>query len=120
METANIHHKLILIKVNWSITKRGNLYDATRASWRMSLKRAKRADYVAAVVDKEIKEIYGVDDWFPAKKDNLPWLTEDLPGRIGFSGIIAPQHVRQLYCGKMIPPQFYKKGLANPVLYTYK
>ena len=53
--------------------------------------------------------------WFPAKKDNLPWLTDDLPGRIGFSGIIAPQHVRQLYCGKMIPPQFYKKGLANPV-----
>ncbi len=119
MENGFFHHRLILIKISWSILERGNLYDAVRASWKINLKRAHNANYIAAVENGIIKEIYLIHEWYPAKKEIFHWLKEDIPGRFGFTGTLAPEEVRSLYIEKQIPSEYRKKGAGNPVRYTY-
>jgi len=109
-----IIEKVIIIKIRQSTIderENGNLYEATRKHWRVSLSgKAGSADYAMAVVGGIIKEVYLVKNW---EKSDL------VDGRYMFNGEIAPQTLRNKYIGKRIPSKFTRKGVASPILYTF-
>ena len=59
----------------------GDLYEASRSAWRLSLSRASQIHYVIASIDGIVQEVYEVDDWYRSHK----------PHRIEFNGHVAPE-----------------------------
>ena len=114
---ASFEHRVILINVNRSATET-SLYEATRYAWKISAKRAKRAEYVLAICHGIIVEVFIAEKWLPATPENFPGL-EPVPGRYGFIGTEAPDRIRKMYVGKRIPDKYRKKGASNPIKYTY-
>jgi hypothetical protein len=43
-----------------------------------------------------------------------------VPGRLGFIGREAPPAIAKLYVGKRVPDEYWKRGAANPIKYTWK
>jgi len=108
-----ITEKCIIIKIKqWSVERfNGSLsdaiYEATRAAWKMSMTRAKKADYVLSVMDGIVKAVYS----------DMVWGVHEDRGRLMFDGNDAPKDIKNKYIGKRIPPEYRKKGLASPCLY---
>ena len=115
---ADFEHRAILINVNRSATET-SLYEATRYAWKISAKRAKRAEYVLAICHGIIVEVFIAEKWLPATPENFPGL-EPVPRRYGFIGTEAPDRIRKMYVGKRIPDKYRKKGASNPIKYTYR
>ena len=115
---ASFEHRVILINVNRSATET-SLYEATRYAWKISAKRAKRAEYVLAICHGIIVEVFIAEKWLPATPENFPGY-EPIPGRYGFIGTEAPDRIRKMYVGKRIPDKYRKKGASNPIKYTYR
>lgn len=120
-ETAVFEHKILMIIINNSILER-SIYDATRIAWKISKKNANKAEYVLAVSQGIIKDVFVVDEkgWREATIENFPELLSSRVGRYAFSGSRAPEEVCKLYCGKKIPDVYRKKGASNPIKYTFK
>jgi uncharacterized protein len=114
-EEAIFHHKLILININKSYENR-DLYDAVRFAWKISIDKAKEADYVLAVRKGQIEGVYKAEEWLEATTDNFP-ISSDIKGRFGFRGHEACDDVKKLYIGKRIPQDQRKRGSANPIRY---
>jgi len=110
-------HRAIMISVNRSATEQ-SLYDATRHSWKISVRRAKRAQVILAVRHGVIIAAFVPDAWYPATPEHFPG-REPVPGRYGFIGTPAPDEISLQYVGKRVPDRFRKKGAANPIRYTY-
>ncbi len=54
-------HRLLLIKTKWETVRKsehGSIEDAVRRSWLLDLERARRADYVLAVIDNVCMGVY--------------------------------------------------------------
>lgn len=85
------------------------LYEATRYCWKISVNKAKRYDYVLAVVDGIVKEVYKVNKWI---------LVEDGRGRYEFEGTVAEEKIRKIFFDHKLPLVYKGKGMANPVLYS--
>jgi uncharacterized protein len=115
---AKFRHRAVIINVNRSATE-SSLYDATRYAWKISPKRAARAEIVVAVCSGIIVAVFVADRWLPATPDHFPGC-EPVPGRYGFIGTEAPDKIRRLYIGKRLPDEFRKPGAANPIKYTYR
>jgi hypothetical protein len=115
--SATFKHRAILINVNRSATD-VSLYEATRYAWKISPKKAERAELVLAVRFGLIVEVFTVTKWLPAVEINFPGHTS-YPGRYGFIGQEASENIRQVYVGKRIPDSYRKQGAANPIKYTY-
>jgi len=60
-------HRIMAINMNRSIEDR-EFYDAVRCAWRISLERAKKANYIFATKEGICKEVFVADEWLPAKK----------------------------------------------------
>ncbi len=76
------------------------LYEATRGTWVVGERREK-AEYVMAVYQGIVREVYSVEQWYPA--GTLDYQTRDssgfnVTGRWEFSGTIAHE-VRDEYVG---------------------
>jgi len=98
--------KYIIIKTSLlAISERGSLYEATRLAWRANLDNAKQYQYVLAVVNGIVREVYEVKEWFQFN-----------PDRIGFTGNVANAQIASLK-GQRIPSYYCQKGNANPFLY---
>jgi len=115
---VDIKHKAILVTINQLYHPRMNpleLYEATRGVWRLSQRREK-AEYVMAVYQGEVKEVYRVKRWLPA--GTLEYTTRkdvykpEYKGRWEFEGEVA-NDIRDLYVGKYIGT-----GGQNPVKYV--
>ena len=110
-----ITEKCIIIKVRqWSVDRHGDvfsdaIYEATRASWKMRIERAEKADYVLSVMDGVVKAMYCDMKW--RHSDNRP-------ERVLFDGKEAPEAIKNKYIGKRIPQEYRRKGLASPCLYV--
>ncbi len=117
-QPAEFKHRAILINVNRSALET-SLYEATRYAWKIDVKKAKRAEIVAAVRFGIIIEVFTPTDWLPATSENFPG-RDPVPGRVGFRGNNADKDIRQLYIGKRVPDEYRKQGPANPVKYSYK
>jgi len=85
------------------------LYYATRHAWKISPEKAKDYPYVLSVIDGVVKEVYEVKRWS---------LVDDGRGRYEFEGVVAQNHIRQLFIEHRIPSKYRKKGLASPFLYS--
>ena len=110
----NIIEKCIIIKIKqWSIDRfdgdmKTAIYEATRASWKLSMERVKNAEYVFSVLNGLVHAVYC----------DMVWSASEEQDRIKFDGSIAPQHIINKYVGKRIPPVYRKKGQASPCLYV--
>lgn len=110
-KVAVFHHKLLLVCVNNSSGDRP-LYDATRFAWGVNAARVRTVEYVLAVRQGIIKEVYKPEKWHDATVSNFPRLAkEDLPKKMGFDGEKpAPDQIRELYVGKRVERKFSQKG----------
>ena len=102
-----------------------DLYTCTRGLWRLNRTRAEQAKYAFAIYEGEIKEVYEIEQWFPAtqafsdywvarlKSQGRPISPDEHIGRYEFAGRLAPEQIRQKYVGKKIP----KRHSGNPIMY---
>ena len=104
----NPSHKLLLIKIRPETVEQRGTYEGVRRSWRINTKRAKRADYVLAIVDGICCGVFVADTWQASK---------DVPGRYEFDGPKDEAPVSTIYNGKRIPRRLRKPGMASPILY---
>jgi hypothetical protein len=114
---ATFNHKVLLINVNRR-AEEISLYEATRFAWKVSQKRAEKAEYVLATFRGLIIGAFEFDKWLPATAENFPG-REDRPGRMGFIGRQAPEEIREQYLQKRVPEEFQKPGAANPIRYSW-
>ncbi len=86
------------------------LYDATRASWKLGPRR-ERARYAFAVFEGVVREVYEITQWLPAGSTfNLrdPHGVRS-PSRWEFVGRLAPEHVRRRYVNRDVSA-YFKRG----------
>ena len=81
------------------------LYDATRASWRLGPRR-EAVQFAMAVNDGIVVEVYEVDDWHPAGH-----------ARWAFTGHVADDGVADRYRGRSVA-HYFKRGAQNPIKYA--
>lgn len=99
----------IIIKTSEDAVKQGgSLYEATRQAWRGKLERAKKYNYVLSVIYGQVKEVYEVDRWYA------------VGNRIAFEGKATTNTNLLSLKGKLLPPKYMVKGMANPFLYKKK
>lgn len=99
----------ILIKTSYNaISLNGNLYEATRRSWRAKLENAQKFKYVFSVIDGIVREVYKVQRWYQY----------DDTQRIAFDGSpVEKDDPMAQYKNKRIPEYYRTKGSANPFQY---
>lgn len=114
---AVFQHKVILININASRNER-ELYDAVRYAWRLSAVRARLADYVLATSRGLIVGAFIADNWIESSGEKFAGFPA-VEGRWGFVGRRAPDEIQQLYVGKRVPTDYYKKGASNPIKYSF-
>lgn len=118
-EEANIEHKVLMITINKSVAEY-SIYNATRFAWKLSKKKVKEVEYVFAVIQGIIVDVFKPTEWKIALANNFPEFNfEDQPKRIGFVGERAEQFILDKYLRKRVPPKYRKKGAANPVKYSF-
>lgn len=117
-EEIRFKHKVIIINVNQSKVEK-DIYSAVRCAWKISRVKAEVAEYVLAVSNGIVIEVFKPNEWLSATKDYFPELIESSYNRLGFHGRIASEEIRNLYNGKKIPDSYRKKGAANPIRYNF-
>jgi len=95
------------------------LYDATRASWRVGERRT-LAKYAFAVFEGIVREVYEITEWLP---QGATFNSRDPDGlkvsgnRWEFIGRLAPQGVRRRYLSRDVSGHF-TRGAQNPIAYV--
>jgi hypothetical protein len=115
---AEFKHNLVIFNVSQTASELP-LYEAVRYAWKISPRKAEKAEYVLAVKKGLIVGAFKADNWLPATSENFPGMTDFPEGRWGFVGHEAPDHIRKLYVRKRLPDDLRKKGSANPIRYVY-
>jgi uncharacterized protein len=115
---AEFKHNLIMINVNRYNSADQDLYDAVRYAWRISIQRAKKAQFVLAVRQGLIMGVYVPEKWLPATEANFPGFPKLEDQRVGFQGREAPQEIKRLYLHKRVPDKYRKKGARGPIRYV--
>ena len=116
----DISEDVVIIKINRSYTSGMSalqLYDVTRGCWRRRIESVDSAKYALAVYKGKVVEVYKIDCWCHASKLNretLPYNPQRQNNRIGFSGSVANQEIREKYIGRSVK-NFFKWGEADPV-----
>lgn len=120
-EIAKIVEPVLLIRINqafyYGITEQ-ELYDATRARWKLGLRREK-ATYAMAVYEGIIQEVYTIAGWFPGGTTyNCVNINSSVDtSRWEFVGKIADETIRKKYLNKSVA-YYFKQGNASPVIYV--
>lgn len=114
-EKVVYHHAVMEILVRF-VGVGQELYDQTRFAWKLSQKSALACDYIFAVRNGIVREVYKAHEWVPASDPALGALADEaLAKRWAFIGEVAPDDVRALYVGKSVERR--EKGTANPIRY---
>ena len=114
-EEFEVQERLILISIRDSYYSQ-NDYDAVRAVWKISVRRANGYNLVLGHVRGLVLCAYRPEKWLEATRDNFPGiLADDVPGRRGFVGSRAEPKVWGYYVGKRVPDRYRRRGAANPV-----
>lgn len=94
------------------------LYDATRASWKVGPKR-ERARFAFAVFEGIVREVYEITKWFEAGSTFSSRDLDDVrvPGRWEFVGRQAPERLRRRYINRDVSG-YFRKGAQNPIAYV--
>ena len=118
-----ISHRVVLIRIPVLYRPSmdaAELYEATRGVWALNGRRARRAEYVFAVTDQVVREVYRPERWEPA--GSTPYQFRDQaamqrPGRWEFVGAIADAEIRDTYVEMSLVGMF-RPGAANPIMYV--
>lgn len=94
------------------------LYDATRASWKIGRQREK-AKYAFAVFEGVVREVYEITQWLPAGSsfNSRNPRGNRVVGRSEFVGRLAPETVRRRYINRDVSA-YFKKGARSPFHYV--
>jgi len=94
------------------------LYDATRASWKLGPKR-ELASYAFAIFEGIVREVYEITVWLPAGStfNSLDPRGVQSPNRWEFLGRLASEHLRRRYINRDVS-SYFKKGAQNPISYV--
>jgi uncharacterized protein len=120
---TSISHRVILIRIPVLYRPDMNateLYEATRGVWALNGRRARRAEYVFAVTDQRVREVYKPDRWEPAGSTPYQFRSQDAmrrPGRWEFLGALADSETRERYRGLSLAGMF-RPGASNPIMYV--
>lgn len=128
---GQIDEPCVLIKINSSFPDSASrtdqeLYDATRGMWKLNIDQARRrAKYVLSIYGGIVREVYEVDDWYPANTTVYSEVSQNwrgtegykTEGRIEFVGKIAAEPIRKKYLWKSVS-HLYKPGNASSVMYA--
>jgi hypothetical protein len=94
---------------------RDEIYDATRAWWRISLSRASQAQWAFAVHAGLVRAVFRIDRWeHPTAADIAAGPRRQ--GRIGFVGH-RDVEMEKRYLGADVTP-YLRSGAQNPVTYV--
>jgi hypothetical protein len=116
VEPFEAKEPLILICIAKTYEEEGkSIYDAVRGTWRVNVNNVKKFKLVLAHRNGIVVGVFRPKEWLESKKENFPWLFEDIPHRFGFVGDPAEPPVTNLYLNKRVPDEFRRKGAANPV-----
>lgn len=120
-EKVEIEEPAILIRIN-QLYQYGmseiELYDVTRGVWRVGENRNK-AKYAFAVYEGIVREVYKIEQWFPA---GTTFSTRDPngliePDRWEFIGKLAEPKVREKYWLKSVE-DYFSQNSQNPITYV--
>jgi hypothetical protein len=111
-EPAVFQHKAILISVNRSAAET-SLYDAVRFAWKISPKKAEKAEVVLATMQGLIKGAFLVDRWLPATSANFPGKDENRE-RFGFIGREPLRLLRGYTWASVFPTSTESQALQTP------
>jgi uncharacterized protein len=121
-EQVQIDHPVMLIRVNqlyrYGII-REELYDITRGVWKVGARREK-AQYAFAVYKGLVREVYRIEQWFPAGTTQYRRRTVDevnISGRWEFTRAIADEMIRNKYVGKSVE-NYLTANSQNPIKYV--
>ena len=94
------------------------LYDITRAHWRVSLPRAEKCKYALAVYHGIVMEVYEIERWMPGSKVHLKTRSDTCTDqrRFAFDGHVAPDAIRVKFRGRNMR-NLIKKGCRTPIHY---
>jgi len=94
------------------------LYDATRASWKVGAQR-KSAKYAFAVFEGIVREVYEITDWFPAGStfNSRNPRGDRVADRWEFVGRLASENVRRRYINRDVSG-YFKPGARFPISYV--
>jgi hypothetical protein len=124
-EEAKIRHRVIFVKLAFTFHENlspQELYEAARGVWNLSPEIARDYQYVLALWQGLIVEVYQADRWqaadpahFKTRKDLEPEHFIPKPRKCctEFEGSVAPESARLHYLGKSVRKHFDFGGQAN-------
>ncbi|MBD5399632.1 MAG: hypothetical protein K2M99_07485 [Treponemataceae bacterium] len=119
-QIQKIEEKVVMFRTHDDVVRtRGNLYEAARKWWRVSVSRALEAEYVFAVIDDVVREVYQITGWHEEKDNGTAF-----PPFKGVRKVFDMRtdtvlnSVREKYKDKMLPVSHCKWG-QNPVHYIH-
>lgn len=122
-EEAEIRHRVVFVKLAETFKKgmsAATLYEAARGVWSLNPETASKYNYVLALWEGLVVEVYHVERWQPADPAHYPTRglkTEDfipVPGVLctEFAGRVASEEIRKHYLGKSVHKHFAAGGMA--------
>lgn len=121
--SINSDTKILFLNLNLNSDMIGNLEGIQRAvsfAWKLSKKRAERADYVLATFRGRIIGVFTAKNWRIATTENFQNREEYFKDRYGFDANVVCEEISSLYVNKLVPAEYRAQGASNPVRYTYK
>jgi hypothetical protein len=119
-QPVEVTHKVILITINRRYRSNMSpieLLESTRGIWKIGPRR-EQAKYAFAVYRGIVREVYRINQWYPAgtlKYETRDSVGFDGSGRWEFAGEIA-QDIRDIYVGKSVRNDLGKSN-QNPIRY---
>lgn len=115
IEKFDNEDKILLIKIKPNNSE--SIKEQGRKWWILSQQRQKKIKTAVISVDNEVKLVLKVNEnsW-----KEMPGYSDNYKGkkRYGFDGT-EDKKLNEKYLHKTIPEQYRKRGMANPILYTF-
>ncbi len=118
---AQFKHNMLLVSISRSLGKRtGDIYEAARYRWGVSLARVKKCKYILAVKHGLIVEVFVASDWMELTPENFPNIpaNEWVDGYYGFKGTVAPKEAQELYRDRRVPDRYLGRGFQKGFRYV--
>jgi uncharacterized protein len=127
-QTVSISEPVVAICINEQyphVRNAEDLQNSTLGLWRMSRDRAEKAEFVFAVYQGVIREVYEVSGVQMADRQSIQYWVDKLRSqgrhlnpakvekRYGFTGKVAPEYMPRKYVGNLMPVRHRQ----NPVRY---
>jgi uncharacterized protein len=115
-KSANILHSVVEVTINRTAAT-ADPYHAARFAWKLNVTRARKAEFVIAVADGIVVDVFVPREWLPVTAENFPDHegADSYPDRFGFVGRQADDAILQHYKDHRMPVK--TKGASNPIRY---